>query len=54
MNNFEQEESLRQVAQVFKTLERDYIRRIDGSQEIGLIHAQIVALVRACLAALCP
>lgn len=52
LNNFEQEESLRQVAQVFKTLERDYIRRVDGSQEIGLIHTQIVALVRACLAAL--
>jgi len=51
LNNFEQEESLRQVAQVFKTLNRDYIMRVDGSLEIDVIHSQIVAHVKACLAA---
>jgi len=51
LNHFEQEESLRQVAQVFKALDRDYIKHVDGSQEIRLIHSQIVAHVKACLAA---
>jgi len=51
LNHFEQEESLRQVAQVFKSLDRNYIKRVDGSQEIDVIHSQIVAHVKACLAA---
>jgi dTMP kinase len=51
LNHFEQEESLRQVAQVFKSLDRDYIKRVDGSQEIGVIHSQIIAHVKACIAA---
>ena len=49
LNHFEQEESLRQVAQVFKALNRDYIKRVDGSQGIDVIHSQIVAQVKACL-----
>lgn len=52
LNHFEQEESLRQVAQVFQSLERAYIKRVDGSQEIGAVHTQIVAHVRACLASI--
>lgn len=51
LNHFEQEESLRQVAQVFKSLDRAYIKRVDASQEIDVIHSQIVAHVKACLAA---
>lgn len=52
LNHFEQEEGLRQVAQVFQSLDREYIKRVDGSQEIGVVHSQIVAHVRACLAAI--
>jgi dTMP kinase len=51
LNQFEQEEGLRQVARVFTTLDRDYIKRIDGSLGIYEVHAQIVSLARACLAA---
>lgn len=51
LNHFEQEEGLRQVARIFDGLERQYIRRVDGSQAIDRVHAQIVAHVRACLAA---
>ncbi len=51
LNHFEQEESLCQVAQVFKALDREYIKRVDGAQEIDVIHSQIVIHVKACLAA---
>ncbi len=51
LNHFEQEEGLRQVARIFNGLDRDYIQRVDGSQAIDVLHAQIVAHVRACLAA---
>lgn len=50
LNHFEQEEGLRQVAEVFSTLQQDYIRRVDGDQAIDAVHAQIVAQVRASLA----
>ena len=50
LNQFEQEEGLRQVMEVFKTLDRDYIKRIDGSLGIDEVHAQVVDQVRACLA----
>jgi len=50
LNHFEQEEGLRQVAKVFSGLQRDFIRRVDGSQGIAEVHARIVAQVRACLA----
>lgn len=51
LNHFEQEESLRQVAEVFNSLNRDYLKRVDGSLEIALVHSQIVTHVRNCLAA---
>ena len=51
LNHFEQEEGLQQVARVFNTLDRNYIKRVDGSLGIDEVHAQIVAQVRACLAA---
>lgn len=50
LNHFEQEESLRQVAEVFRALDREYIRRVDGAQDISALHAQIVSHARACLA----
>lgn len=52
LNHFEQEEGLRQVAKVFSGLQRDFIRRVDGSQGIAEVHARIVAQVRDCLALL--
>jgi len=50
LNHFEQQEGLQQVARIFNGLHREYIKRVDGSQAIDLVHAQIVAQVRACLA----
>ncbi len=50
LNHFEQEENLRQVVRVFNSLDRDYIKRLDGSLGVGEVHAQVVAQVRACLA----
>lgn len=50
LNHFEQEEGLRQVAEVFRSLDRDYIKRVDGAQDINALHALIVAHARACLA----
>jgi dTMP kinase len=49
LNHFEQEEGLRQVAMVFNGLDRDYIKRIDGSQAIEAVHSQIVTQIRAYL-----
>jgi dTMP kinase len=51
LNHFEQEESLRQVAHLFKAFNRDYIRRVDGSLDIGVVHSQIVDHVKTCLVA---
>ncbi|MDD5758313.1 MAG: dTMP kinase [Desulfobulbaceae bacterium] len=51
LNHFEQEESLRQVAKVFASLHRDYLSRVDGSLDVGAVHAQIVAQVNSCLVA---
>ena len=50
LNHFEQQEGLQQVARIFNGLHREYITRVDGSQAVDLVHAQIVAQVRACLA----
>jgi len=49
LNHFEQEESLRLVAQVFARVQRQYLKRIDASLPIGVVHAQIVALVASML-----
>lgn len=52
LNQFEQEDGLRRVAAVFDSLHGDYIRRVDGAQEIEAVHAQIVDQVRSTLALL--
>ena len=45
LNDFEQLESLRQVAAIFSSIDRDYIRRIDGMQNIDDVHQAIMVHV---------
>ena len=45
LNDFEQEETLRKVAQIFDKLSFPYIRRIDAARSIESIHRSIISLV---------
>lgn len=45
LNDFEQEESLEKVAQIFDSLNFPYIRRIDANQSIDSIHQSVLFLV---------
>ncbi len=45
LNDFEQEENLQKVAQIFDKLDFPYIRRIDANRPIESVHETIVSLV---------
>ena len=45
LNDFEQEESLKKVAEVFAKIDRSYIRRIDGLKNIDDVHQAIMVQV---------
>jgi len=47
LNHFEQEESLRLVAQAFACVQRQYLKRIDASLSIDVVHAQVVSLANS-------
>jgi dTMP kinase len=49
LNDFEQENYLRQVAQVFSAINRNYIRRIDGLQNIDDVHEAIMVHIEELL-----
>jgi len=49
LNDFEQEETLGQVAKIFASLRRDYITRIDASGSLDEVQALISLRVRALL-----
>ncbi len=45
LNDFEQEENLKKVAQIFDALNYSYIRRIDATHSIESIHHEVLTLV---------
>lgn len=45
LNQFEQEDGLRQVAKIFAGLTNDCIQRVDGSGSTEEVHAQVIAQV---------
>ena len=45
LNDFEQEDSLRHVAQVFSSINRSFIRRIDGQNNIDEVHQAVMVHV---------
>lgn len=45
LNNFEQREFLEKVAAIFAAIDRPYIRRIDASGSLEVVHRQVVASV---------
>jgi len=49
LNDFEQENYLRQVAQLFSSIDRKYIRRINGLNNIDAVHAAIMVHVEELL-----
>jgi dTMP kinase len=49
LNDFEQENYLRRVAQVFSAINRNYIRRIDGLQNIDDVHEAIMVHIEELL-----
>ncbi len=50
LNDFEQLESLKQVAAIFSTIKRSYIQPIDASGSIQEVHYQVLQHVRPLLA----
>ncbi|MGV1099410.1 dTMP kinase [Thiovibrio sp. JS02] len=50
LNDFEQEEMLARVAEIFAGLDGEYIRRIDGSGDAQSVHAKIMEQVAPLLA----
>lgn len=53
-NAFEQLDNLRKVAQIFATLEDTCIRRIDASQAVEAVQAEIQAALAASVQSSCP
>ena len=49
LNTFEQESGLEKVAAVYDSIEREYIRRIDGAGNIAEVHERVMLQVRDCL-----
>ena len=49
-NDFEKAESLTRVAEIFRTLDQPYIRRIDASQPIEAVRQSVLSLVLPLLA----
>ena len=45
LNDFEQEDSLRHVARVFSSINRGFIRRIDGQKSIDEVHQAVMVHV---------
>ena len=42
LNDFEKEEGLQKVSQVFDSLKRDYIKRIDATQNVEEVHESVM------------
>lgn len=49
LNDFEQEESLRRVAKVFASINRNFIRRVDGLKNIDDVHKEIMVHIELLL-----
>ena len=49
LNAFEQEDNLVEVDRIFKTMQGDYFRTIDGAQGIEAVHAAVMACVEELL-----
>lgn len=50
LNDFEQEETLARVAEIFSRLQGDHIRRLDGGGDVETVHALVMAAVAPLLA----
>ena len=49
LNDFEQQESLKKVAEIFDNMDFPYIRRIDCQQNIEKVHRDVIGIVKTYL-----
>jgi len=45
LNDFEQQDTLKKVAEIFASINRPYIRKIDATDTIKAVHSQVIKLV---------